>query len=294
MSSSPSTTVHRADESMSLLVDMSAAALDPAYADTAARKAGRAPSGVPGGSGGRRRSLPLVGVLAAVGLVTGIAGAQVRRSEGDAGSAHRSLVAEVRRETAATDRLAAQADRLRDQVAVERSQVLGADTQGQAADAEVARLELATGETAVHGPGLVVTLDDAPDAGAGATSTRGGQLSDGRIFDRDLQDVVNALWAAGAEAVSINGQRLTALTAIRSAGEAVLVDFRPLNPPYALRAIGDVDTLQTRFVDGATARRFQTWTSLYGIGFDVRRATDLRLPAASSPDLRVAVPGGTP
>jgi uncharacterized protein YlxW (UPF0749 family) len=293
MSSTRSSPMHRADESMSLLVDMSAAALDPAYADAAARKAQAALSAVPDGSGRRGRSLPLVAVLSVVGLVTGIAGAQVRRSESDAGRIRRSLVAEVRRETAVTDRLATQAERLRAQVAVERSQVLGADTQGQAADAEVARLELATGATAVHGPGLVVTLDDAPDAGTGTTASRGGQPGDGRIYDRDLQDVVNALWAAGAEAVSINGQRLTALTAIRSAGEAILVDFRPLAPPYALRAIGDVDTLQTRFVDSETARRFQTWTSLYGIGFDVARAPELRLPAASSPDLRVAVPGGS-
>jgi uncharacterized protein YlxW (UPF0749 family) len=291
MSSTRSSPMHRADESMSLLVDMSAAALDPAYADAAARKAQAALSAVPDGSGRRGRSLPLVAVLSVVGLVTGIAGAQVRRSESDAGRIRRSLVAEVRRETAVTDRLATQAERLRAQVAVERSQVLGADTQGQ--DAEVARLELATGATAVHGPGLVVTLDDAPDAGTGTTASRGGQPGDGRIYDRDLQDVVNALWAAGAEAVSINGQRLTALTAIRSAGEAILVDFRPLAPPYALRAIGDVDTLQTRFVDSETARRFQTWTSLYGIGFDVARAPELRLPAASSPDLRVAVPGGS-
>ncbi|MGB8651828.1 MAG: DUF881 domain-containing protein, partial [Mycobacteriales bacterium] len=155
-----------------------------------------------------------------------------------------------------------------------------------------AALELATGATAVRGPGIVVTLDDAPDAGAAAASQRGGQLGDGRVYDRDLQDVVNALWLAGAEAVSINGQRLTALTAIRSAGEAILVDFRPLAPPYVVRAIGDVDTMEPAFVDGPTARRFQTWTSLYGIGFDVARARDLRLPSAGTPDLRLARPGG--
>ena len=106
--------------------------------------------------------------------------------------------------------------------------------------------------------------------------------------------MANALWAVGAEAITINGQRLTAQTAIRSAGEAVLVDFRPLSPPYVLRAVGDVDAMEPAFADGATARRFTTWTSLYGIGFDVRRAKDLRLAAASPPDLRVAHPEGSP
>ena len=64
-------------------------------------------------------------------------------------------------------------------------------------------------------------------------------MGDGRVYDRDLQDVVNALWLAGAEAMSINGQRLTAATAIRSAGEAILVNSRPLSPPSLVHAIGN-------------------------------------------------------
>jgi uncharacterized protein YlxW (UPF0749 family) len=187
-------------------------------------------------------------------------------------------------------RMSAQAAALGEAVARTRAQMLGTDARGQAAAAEVAALELASGTVAVRGPGLVVTLDDASSLGSGSAD-RGGQPGDGRVYDRDLQVVVNALWAAGAEAVSVNNQRLTALTAIRSAGEAVLVDLRPLSPPYVLRAVGDVDTLEPRFVDSPTARTFQTWTSLYGIGFEVKRGTDLRLPAASPPDLRLARPG---
>jgi uncharacterized protein YlxW (UPF0749 family) len=137
-----------------------------------------------------------------------------------------------------------------------------------------------------------VTLDDAPVSNSSTATDRGGQAGDGRIYDRDLQAVVNALWAAGAEAISVNDQRVTSQTAIRSAGEAVLVDLRPLSPPYLLRAVGDVNVLQPAFVDSATARRFQTWTSLYGLGFDVRRSGELRLPAAGSPDLRLARSGG--
>ena len=94
--------------------------------------------------------------------------------------------------------------------------------------------------------------------------------------------------------MSINGQRLTSQTAIRSAGEAILVDFRPLAPPYRLRAIGDVDRMEPRFADGPVARRFQTWTSLYGLRFAIARSDELRLPAAALPDLRVATAGGSP
>ncbi|MDP9183916.1 MAG: DUF881 domain-containing protein, partial [Actinomycetota bacterium] len=224
-------------------------------------------------------------------LGTGVAAAQARERADAVGDSRRALLSDVRDRTEATDRLAARAAALRTSVGSTRAQALGTDARGRQVAAQVAALELATGTVAVRGPGLVVTLDDAEDAGAG-TGDRGGQAGDGRVFDRDIQDVVNALWAAGAEAISVNGQRLTSQTAIRSAGEAVLVDLRPLSPPYVLRAVGDVDALEPAFVDSATARRFQTWTSLYGLGFEVRRSGELRLPAAGAPDLRLARSGG--
>jgi uncharacterized protein YlxW (UPF0749 family) len=276
---------------MSLLVDMTAAALDPSYGEAAARKAGAVggPRGSARGSLGRVHVL-LTTLLVLVGAVTGVAAAQVRQRADDAGNVRKSLVADIHRKTVESDQLAAQADRLRTDVQRVRVQALGDGARGRSAAGQVAALELVTGGVAVRGPGLVVTLDDAPNAGPDAAAARGGQLGNGRIYDRDIQDVVNALWAVGAEAIAVNGQRLTAQTAIRSAGEAVLVDFRPLSPPYVLRAVGNVDTMEPAFADGPTARRFTTWTSLYGIGFQVTRGKDLQLPAAGAPDLRLAVP----
>lgn len=294
MPDSPPPPARRVDGSMSLLVDMAAAALDPAYGDVAARRAASQAgpqTGVPRRESGRVRLL-VAFVLVLAGLVTGVAAAQVRAKAGETGSVRQSLVNDVRRQTRVTDQLAAQAAVLQREVLDIRDRALGEDARGRAAAEDVAALELATGGVAVRGPGLVVTLDDGPDDGA-TSATRGGQLGNGRIYDRDLQDVVNALWGVGAEAVAVNGQRLTSQTAIRSAGEAVLVDFRPLSPPYVLRAVGDVDAMEPAFVDGATARRFQTLSSLYGIGFDVTRGADLRLPAAGAPDLRLVRPGGS-
>jgi uncharacterized protein YlxW (UPF0749 family) len=270
--------------SMSLLVDMTGAALDPSYAEAALRKAG-------GSQPVRTSRLSvrlLVGMLV-VGLATGVLGVQARRHAGQLGIAQRSLEADVRARTAVTDALAAQAAALQAHVAALRQATLSRNTVGRSAAAELAALELATGGAAVHGPGLVVSLSDAPNDVSGA-DPRGGQGSNGRIYDRDVQDVVNALWASGAEAVSVNNQRVTALTAIRSAGEAVLVDLRPLSSPYQIRAVGDVNALESTFVDSATARRFKTWTSLYGLGFQVHRASDLVLPAAGAPVLRAAEP----
>ncbi len=71
------------------------------------------------------------------------------------------------------------------------------------------------------------------------------------MLDVDLQILANGLWQAGAEAVAINGHRLSSLTAIRSAGDAITVDFRSLTRPYRVEAIGDPRTLPARFVETA-------------------------------------------
>ena len=117
------------------------------------------------------------------------------------------------------------------------------------------------------------------------------------MLDRDLPYLANALWAGGAEAVAINGQRLTATTTIRSAGRAILVDFRPVMGPYEVAAIGP-DDLDRRFDDSAAAGLFRRLESRYGMPYEVRRAEDLTLPGAAEPRLRFARPadadGSTP
>jgi len=280
----------RVDGSMSLLVDMMTNSLDSSYAEAAARKAAQeqAPE-QPRDNGLSRRAVALV-LLVTVGVVTGTAAAQVRRRQAAQEGVRAQLVSEVLRRTKATDDLARSAARLRADVARQQAAGLSADAAGRAAAARLAALEVAAGVGPVTGGGLVVRLDDAPQPSADPQA-RGGDVGDGRVQDRDLQDVVNGLWAAGAEAVSINGLRLTAQTAIRSAGEAILVDFRPLSPPYTVRAVGDPKRLQTSFVDGPAARRLATFTSLYGLQYSVRRTDAQTLPGSGFPTLRLAEPG---
>lgn len=283
----------RVDGSMSLLNDMMANTLDEAYAARAARKA-EVREDVPlaaAGSRAFRRGTAIVTLLA-LGVVTGTAVAQVRaRQEANTGL-RADLAAEVRERTAEADALAASAEQLRAQVAAAQAEVLGADAAGRAAAKRLAELGMASGTVPVQGPGLVVTLDDAAADAAAEMPLRGGTSLDGRVQDRDLQDLVNALWAGGAEAISINDVRLAALTAIRSAGDAVLVDFRLLSPPYVVRAVGDPPTLELALLDGPTGARLTTYVSLYGIGFEVRREKTLSLPGASTPELRAALPPG--
>jgi len=285
----------RVDASMSLLVDVMTDTLDRSYAERAARAGRGRPAGPARGPRRRQRAAPLLGILA-VGVLTGTAVAQVRdRSSADQGL-RGELATEVAQRTRDSDALARRAAELRDDVAAVRERALGADAAGRAASERLAALAAAAATTAVRGPGVVVTLDDAPgDDPVGAQPLSGGTVPEGRVRDADVQDVVNGLWAAGAEAVAVDGQRLTALSAIRSAGEAVLVDLRPVSPPYVVEAVGDASRLEVRFVDGPSGRRLTTLTSLYGIGFDVARAEQLDLPAGGTPDLRAAspAPGGS-
>jgi uncharacterized protein YlxW (UPF0749 family) len=102
--------------------------------------------------------------------------------------------------------------------------------------------------------------------------------------------VVNALWAAGAEAISINGQRLGPTSAIRFAGEAVLVDFRPVTNPYEVRAIGDPETLSSGFLASPEVAALALIEESFGLRFDFSREEELSLPAASTPELRSAEP----
>ena len=281
----PITTPHavRVDGSMSLLVDTMADTLDSSYREAAERAAGEPPASPAAPPPRIRRSV--LPVLVLLGLLTGTAAAQVR-GRGDELDADRAALAEeVVERTRQSDALAAQLEAARAALAQEQAQALGATGDGQREVDRLARLELAAAAVPVRGPGLVVRLDDAPQAQA-QVEERGGQAAQGRVLDRDLQDAVNGLWAAGAEAVSVNGLRLSALTAIRSAGEAVLVDFRPLSPPYVVRAVGSSAALERRFQTGVAGRRLATYPGLYGIALEVRRARALDQPAARLPVLR--------
>jgi uncharacterized protein YlxW (UPF0749 family) len=289
---------------MSLLVDMMTNTLDESYADAAARRqaANSDAASTGGAGGGAERSRPRRGGTVLVhhvvhGLLTGPDAAQVRKREAAASTVRGQLVEEVQRRTADSDELADQAVRLRREVSALQDAALRASGNGAAVAEQLALLQLATGLGPVTGPGLVVRLDDAP-AGDDATDAgdpdRGGQVGAGRVLDRDLQDAANGLWAAGAEAVAINGLRLSGLTAIRSAGEAILVDYLPLSPPYTLRAIGDPGDLEAGFADGAAGRRLATLSSAYGLQLVIKRTDKQTLPGAGEPTLRVATTGKAP
>ena len=277
---------------MTLLREVMERPLDPGYATAAARRAeGARPS---------RRGLAVTLLLALVcGALATRSIFELRRPQPGADQARAALQAQVQQRTAALDAQQEQLDRLRAQVATLRARALTGT--GGAQLAQQARLlELLAGETPVTGPGLRITLADAPStsAGSGADPRQGTTADQGRVLDRDLQTVVNGLWAAGAEAISVNGQRLTARSAIRYAGQAILVDFRPLVPPYVVQAVGDAAGLQTRFAAGAAGAYLQALRDNYGVQAAIVPSANLELPGAGGSttrfaSARVAAPGGT-
>ena len=154
---------------------------------------------------------------------------------------------------------------------VERVQSL---SEGAERASVIATLSVSAATSVIEGPGVIVRVDDAPDAAAGSLN---------RVLDRDLQDVVNALWSSGAQGVAINGERLTATTAIRGAGEAILVNYRPLIRPYAITAVGAADARSD------VAALLGRLSSDYGLVTDIR-AGDVTLPSGELRSPRYASP----
>ncbi|MET0765790.1 MAG: DUF881 domain-containing protein [Blastococcus sp.] len=280
----------------SLLDDVLAETLDPAYAQAAAARAARAAADPVAHESTRPRrrwrARGLVALtMAGAGLLMSVTYAQAAATAQGREQVRGVLVADIEQETAVGDDLTSQLEELRAEVNRTRDELLASSAVGQQALDDLAEAEQGAAAVPVTGPGLLVTLanadseaDDDPVGGAAEEDPRG------RVRDGDLQVVVNALWAAGAEAVSINGQRLGPTTAIRFAGEAVLVDFRPVMNPYEVSAIGDPDTLRNRFLDSPDVIALANISDLFGLRFDFAQEDELTLPAAGTPELRYAVP----
>ncbi|HVQ87818.1 MAG TPA: DUF881 domain-containing protein [Actinomycetes bacterium] len=269
------------DDSLSLLWRIVDDAIDPGYAEHAVRS--------PVSNWRQARlghSLALaVALLVLATLVT----ASVIQAERGAPSAARTradLAERVVASTAQTDALAKHVEDLTRQTADLRAAALSGSAADQALADRVAALEAAVGARGVVGPGLEVTLRDGPPA---PINNSGPDLA--RLLDRDLQLAVNGLWASGAEAVSVNGQRITSLSAIRGAGDALLVGYRPLTPPYVLSAVGP-PSLESEFNASSAAEQLHTLSDVYGIGFDVQAQDEVTVPGQPDLTVRYATRGG--
>jgi uncharacterized protein YlxW (UPF0749 family) len=269
---------------MPLLDYITTHSLEADYADAAERSAAspeddKEPPQV-------RPGLAALVVMGLFGLLVATAAVQTARNAEDASSGRESLVTQINARSAQVDARRARVANLREENESLQQLYLETTSQGRALSARLDRLGALTGAVAVTGPGVKVVVDDAP----------GAVTDNQRVFDQDLQKLANALWASGAEAISINGQRLSNLSAIRFAGSAITVDFVSLSRPYTVLAVGDPDTMPARFVETKHGRDWLDLRAVYGLEFTMTSEQSLRLPAAPARrlNLRHADEGDTP
>lgn len=268
----------RPDESMTLLREVIERPLDGGYAEAARRRAsGEQPAAGPTGR------ILIVLVAAALGFSAVWAARELRAPVPTAGDARILLIDEITARSEQRETLSRDNAELAESITALQNAALELESD---VDLETrSREEIQAGAARLRGPGLVITLDDSRDAQAGLPGA-----DNGRVQDIDLQVVVNGLWAAGAEAISINGQRLTSVSAIRSAGSAILVDLVPLSRPYLVEVIGDADLIEADLARLHAGGHLHALRESFGIAVDIVRLDEIEIPATSARSLRFAAP----
>ncbi len=170
------------------------------------------------------------------------------------------------------------ASALRDSVA--RAQAAAAIGSGTvaAANRQADALLGGAGLLAVSGPGLTVSLDDAPRTPSG-DQPASSNPDDLVVHQQDVQSVVNALWAGGAEAMTLMGERVISTTAVRCVGNTLLIHGRLVGPPFVVRAIGDPTRLRDALSLEPGVALFQEYVDKYGLGYRVAQNARLQFPA---------------
>ncbi|WP_102143828.1 DUF881 domain-containing protein [Mycobacterium hubeiense] len=255
--------------------------LDPGYAAAAtARRDGAEPR-----SRSREWMWRVLAMLA-IATVSAAAVAQAQSVAPAAREAQHVLSGSVRATEATTDELTARRDALTAQVDAERRIRLEGDERGRQLLGSLDDANFAAAATPVAGPGLTVTITD-PGISKDLSDVSKERLPGSQqvILDRDLQLVVNSLWASGAEAISVDGVRIGATVTIRQAGGGILVDNRPISSPYVILAVGPPNTMQDSFERSPALQRLRLLETSYGVGVSVSAGDNVTLPAGSVRDI---------
>ena len=137
----------------------------------------------------------------------------------------------------------------------------------------------------VSGPGVQITLSDAPTGQVPAGATPDDLV----IHQQDIEDTMNALWSGGAEAMTVQGVRVTDRTVIRCIGNVILVDGTSFSPPYVIQAIGDPAALHAAVASNPRMVNYQAYVAKYGLGWDMQTKDALSFaPATTSSTVNYA------
>lgn len=201
-----------------------------------------------------------------------------------------------------TDLRAGRRTQLTDLITAERRQVADQEKDAAALRAEVARVQDAAaagssrvaaerakgdalaeqaGLLAVTGPGLTVRLNDAPRKGGVPPAS--SNPDDLVVHQQDVQSVVNALWAGGAEAMTLMGQRVISTSAVRCVGNTLILHGQVYSPPFVISAIGDAGAMRHALDAEPGVQLFRAYVDRFGLGYSVRASDALKLPAYDGP-----------
>lgn len=274
---------------MTLLTTMMERPLDAGYQEAADR---RTAAGLPPATSTRTVLVVVLALL--TGFLFAVAAQSLRPKPTAAAAVKKELVTRIeafqQHGTEQEAKAAALGKEVRDYEALALQQSGGPDLTSTVKD-----LEVQAAAVAMRGPGVTLTLDDAASAnGQGDAGSRPSSgFQEGRVTSGDLQVVVNGLWAAGAEAISINGHRLSSTAAIRFAGQAIIVDFRPLARPYVITALGDARGMQQLFEPSFAGLYLSQLADQYKIRSTLTGSDSLTVPGDPSLRLEVARPLGS-
>jgi len=217
-----------------------------------------------------------VGLLLATSAATA-AGTDLRS---DRRVALADLVAAQEARLAAADE---RARSLRAELTDRQEAARAADDRVAAAVATARTLEPGLGLSALAGPGVTVVLDDAPRPRDGQVPPSGASPDDLVVHEQDVQAVVNALRAGGADGIAVMGERLTATSSVRCVGNTLLLHGQVFSPPFEITAVGDVEALRGSLAAAPGVQTYLTYVTAYGLGWSVREHPRVELPAHDGP-----------
>ncbi len=236
-----------------------------------------------------RWGVPVVCLLAGLLLAAthGVSsGGDIRRSEAP------RLVDLVRQAQRSVDRLSGQRDALGARIDGIELGAPGTDARLAAINARSAELAAEAGLDPVHGPGLVVTLNDAQRDAEGRFP-RDASPDDLVVHQQDVQAVLDALWSAGAEAIQMQDQRIMATSAPRCVGNTLLLNGRTYSPPYAITAIGSATAMQAALAAAPLVTLYRQYVVRFGLGYTEESRDDVEVAGHPGPvRLQFAQPSG--
>jgi uncharacterized protein YlxW (UPF0749 family) len=216
-----------------------------------------------------------------VALVAGaLFASSVRASQGeDLRTDQAQLPDLIRAQNRANEVRAGELDDLQAQVDAETASLAPGNLATQKLERQANELAAAAGRTPVTGPAVRVRLDDAKLVSGEVPA--GADPDDYVIHQQDVQAVVNALWAGGAEAMMLQDQRVISTSAVRCVGNTLILQGRVYSPPYVITAMGDTAAMQRALAVDPDVENLRQWSVAVGLGYDVSALGEQTFPAYS-------------